>query len=118
MTDASKKEHVLPTPIYARYVRILPTSFVAYPAMRTALVVLKCSECLAGQVSLAGSASAAACQCAAIYFLDQTVNANRAISLLPETTQFSTMARRTVCTYAATAPYNSAAEPPARGRHV
>ena len=115
MTDGSKKVHMLTTPIYARYVRILPTSFLTWPAMRAALVVRTCSTCLAGQVSPVGSTSAASCQCAANSFLDQTVAANRAIALLPGTTHFSTLARRTARTYAATAPFTSCAGPSGTG---
>jgi len=65
-----------------------------------------------------GSASPAACQCAADAFLDPTAAANRAIALLPGTAQFSTRAGRGGRAYAATAVFDSAAAagpPTARG---
>ena len=114
MTNGLKKSHWLPSIVNARYVRIEVTSWMNSISMRAALLVWTCMACLLDQVSLAGSTSAAACQCAANSFLDHSVVANRAIALFPRTTQVSTLARRSLFTYGATAVFDSsvAAGPP------
>ena len=118
MLNGDKKEHTFSTPIYARYVRILPQTWGDLKALRAALVVRTCSKCLPGQVSLAGSVSVDACQCTANSFLDPpSVATNRGIALLPWTAQLSTLARRSLRTYAATAVFDSAvAAGPPTGR--
>jgi len=110
--DRSKREHPFPSPVYARYVRVLAKAWTGAVSMRAALLVRTCAACLPGQASLMGSTSAAACQCAANAFLDPSAAANRAIALLPGTAQFSTRARRGARAYAATAVFDGAAGPP------
>ena len=69
MSSREKVEKTLPTPVFARYIRIMVYAFSYKIHMRAALVVKTCLSCIDGAVSNTNSASSAACQCAANEFL-------------------------------------------------
>ena len=60
-----RTEHVFVSPIFARYIRIIPLEWVSYIAMRAALLVKSCSSCIANAVSLESSTAENACECGA-----------------------------------------------------
>ena len=69
--------------------------------------------CPASMTSLSGSMSVAACECAANTYFDNTnVRDDRAIALKPESTVFSTIARRSLAASTSTATFNATVGPP------
>jgi len=109
MTSGAKKEHLFDVPIYARYVRILPLTWNNWVGMRAALVVRQCSSCPATAVSLEGSTSAQACQCAAGNAQSVSAASQRALALVPGRAQLATLSNRGGRTHASTAGYSATA---------
>ena len=109
MTDGLKKEHIFTTPVNARYIHIVVIDWNEHISMRAALIVRQCSSCPATTLSIEGSTSAQACQCAAGSSLSLSAASQRAIALVPGRAQLSTLANREGRTHASTAVYSSTA---------
>ena len=118
MTGA-KKEHIFPTPIHARYVRIVVLAWNDGIAMRAALIVKQCTSCIANAISTRSSMSAAACQCQEGTLRSIRSGSNlattSAIALVPARAQFSTLHNRVSRWHVATASFQSTAGPTGKG---
>jgi len=99
-------EHAFASPIFARYMRIIPLHWVNKIAMRAALIVKSCSSCIATAVSFESSAAETACEFHAGSYKSTSEANTRAITRVPGRAQLSTFARRNLRLYAATAVFD------------
>jgi len=109
-TDA-RREHLFVSPIYARYIRMIPLQWVNKINMRAALIVKSCTSCFSNAVSMQGSTSPASCECRAGTYITTIESNVRAISLVPGRAQLSTLANRNQRLYPATAVFDRNAGP-------
>jgi len=109
-TDA-RREHLFVSPIYARYIRMIPLQWVNKINMRAALIVKSCTSCFSNAFSMQGSTSPASCECRAGTYITTIESNVRAISLVPGRAQFSTLANRNQRLYPATAVFDKNAGP-------
>ena len=112
MSDVNKKVHTFASGIFARYVRIVALQKVNKMAMRAALVVMTCTGCADGTLSVAGTTSLSSCVCPANYERQIGAVRTRSILLVPNSMQFSTVANRNSLLTSSSAVWDSTAGPP------
>ena len=109
MTDGSKKVHVFPVPIYARYVRIVVMKWNGHISMRGGLLVKSCASCPSKAVSMQKSTSNNDCECLAGAYKNTGSYHDRAVALVPDRAQLSSLANRNQSLYASTAVFDRTA---------